>query len=77
MKNDDNYDELLRRLKHAADALDEQRRASRAMTRVMALFKRSIGTVNGNVETVTGKSTRPKTQRARKESSQLDQREPS
>ena len=74
MKNDDNYEELLRRLKHAADALDEQRRASRAMSRVMALFKHSIATFNRNVEAV---ATHPKTHRAQKKSRPLDEREPS
>jgi hypothetical protein len=76
MKNDDKYDELLRRLKRAADALDEEWRISRTMTRVMALFTRSIATVNRKVEVVTGKSTSPKTQRARKKSQQLDPLEP-
>jgi hypothetical protein len=57
-----------------ADALDEQRRASRAMSRVMALFKHSIATFNGNVEAV---ATHPKTHRAQKKSRPMDEREPS
>ena len=76
MKNDDSYDEVLRRLKRAADALDEERRISSTMTRVMALFTRSIAIVNRKVEAVTGQSTWPKTQRARKKRPQLEPLEP-
>jgi hypothetical protein len=66
MKYDDNYNELLRRLKRAADALDDEQRVSRATARVIALFKRSIATLNRNAEAVTGQLARRRTRRARK-----------
>jgi len=64
---DDERDEILSRLKRAADALDAEQQASHTTIRAMASSKRSVTRVNRNAKTVTHKATRFNSQRRQKQ----------